>query len=101
MILEARLKDDIYINIDAEASGSISKGGHGERSYPDQALDNMITLAQQIAERLHALSQGETAPDTLEVSFGVKVDSNAVVSLSRDFNSAQLKVTARWSRDDD
>lgn len=97
MILEARLKDDTYINIDAEASGSISKGRGGERSYPDQALDNMIVLAQQLSERLHALSQGEHAPDALEVSFGVKVDSNAVVSLSRDLSSAQLQVTARWT----
>ncbi|MFT4979625.1 MAG: hypothetical protein ACI8S6_005537 [Myxococcota bacterium] len=98
MILEARLRDDIFIQIDAPATSGIEKGGV-ERSYPDQALDNMLILAGQMTSRLKELTQGEDAPDSLEVTFGVRVDGNAAVSIARDVASAQLQVTARWTRD--
>ena len=97
MILEARLRDDVYIRIDAEPSSGIEKGS-GDRGYPDQALDNMLQLASQVTSRLHELTTGDKAPDELEVRFGIKVDGNAIVSVSRDLNTAQFQVTARWNQ---
>lgn len=97
MIIEARLRDDIFINIDAEATSGMSRGM--EHNYPDQALDNMITLAQQVTSRLSELATGESAPDALEVRFGIKVDGNSAVTLCRSPDTAQLQITARWSKD--
>jgi hypothetical protein len=97
MILEARLRDDVYISIDAVPSSGISKGG-SERGYPDQALDNMLKLASQVTSRLHEITEGDKAPDELEVRFGIKVDGDAIVSVSRDITTAQFQVTARWNQ---
>jgi hypothetical protein len=97
MLLETRLKDDTYILIDAEAALGIDKGT-GEFHSPDDALDNMLKLAAQVTGRLKELMSAEGGPDRLGVTFGIRVDGSAAVSLARRTEDAQFRITAEWSR---
>ncbi len=97
MLLETRLEDDTYIQIDAEAALGIDKGGGVYHSQAD-ALDNMLTLAAQVTHRLKALTDGDGAPDKLSVTFGVRVDGNAAVSVARQGDIAQFTITAEWTK---
>ncbi len=63
------------------------------------ALDNMLTLAAQITGRLKELTAGEGAPDKLSVTFGVRVDGSAAVSVARQGDIAQFTITAEWESD--
>ena len=97
MLLETRLRDDTYIMIDAEAAIGIDKGT-GVYHSQDDALDNMLKLAAQVSGRLKELTEGEGGPDRMSVTFGVKVDGNAAVSVARKTEDGQFKITAEWSR---
>lgn len=100
MLLETRLSDDTYILIDAEASLGIEKGT-GEYHSPSEALDNMLKLASQVTGRLKTLMEGEDAPERLGVTFGIRVNGSAAVSLARKPDDAQFRITAEWSSDRD
>ena len=97
MLLEARLRDDTYILIDAEASIGIDKGT-GDYHAPQDALDNMLKLAAQVSGRLRELVESEGGPERLGVTFGVRVNGNAAVSMARRPDDAQFKITAEWTR---
>ncbi|MFT5683235.1 MAG: hypothetical protein ACI8RZ_004166 [Myxococcota bacterium] len=97
MFLETRLKDDTFIQIDAEASLGIDKGGAVYHSQAD-VLDNMLTLAAQVTSRLKELTTGEDAPDRMSVTFGIRVNGNSEVSMARQSDIAQFQVTAEWSK---
>lgn len=99
MLLEARLRDDTYILIDAEAAIGIDKGT-GEYHSPDEALDSILKLAGQVTGRLKELVEAAGGPDRLSATFGIKVDGNAAVSVSRKPEDGQFRVTAEWSRSD-
>jgi len=99
MLLEARLRDDTYILIDAEAVSGIDKGS-GQFFTQGEALDSMLKLAAQVTERLKELMDGDDSPDRIGVTFGVKVDGSAAVSVARRPDDAQFRITAEWSRSD-
>jgi hypothetical protein len=100
MLLESRINDRTTIIIDAETVGGIDKGGGVAFSHPDKALPNAMTLIRAVAETLgEGIPSGtNTPPDTMEVTFAVRVDSNAIVSLARAVDAGQLRVTLRWTR---
>ena len=64
-------------------------------------LDNMLTLAAQVTERLKVLMDGEDAPDRLGVTFGIRVNGSAAVALARKPDDAQFRITAEWTSDRD
>jgi hypothetical protein len=98
MLLESRIDDRLTLVVDCESVGSIDKGALTVRSHPDQILGSTVTAIRAIATQLGAaatLDRG-TPPSAMEVRFGVRVDSNAVVSLARAPEAAQFQVTLRW-----
>ena len=97
MLLEARLKDDTYILIDAEAAIGIDKGG-GVFHSPADSLDSMLKLAAQVTGRLKELIDADDAPDRMGITFGIKVNGIAEVSLARRPDDAQFRITAEWSK---
>ena len=99
MLLESRINERTTIIIDAETVGGIDKGGGVSSSHPDKALPSAMTLIRAVAETLGDAvpREGKSPPDTMEVSFAVRVDSNGVVALAREVDAGQFRVTLRWN----
>lgn len=99
MLLESRIDDRTTILIDAEASAGIDKGG-SMSAHPDKVVPNGVTTVRAVAKAFaDGLVGVEGLPPELELSFSLRVDSHAVVSLSRNPNEGQFRVTMRWRRD--
>lgn len=98
MLLESRINEKVTLLIDCESVGGVDKNSVGGNSHPDDALNSAVAIIQAAAETLGAgLSlRGSPAPVTMEVKFGVKVDANAIVALSRNLDEAHFQVTLRW-----
>ena len=97
MLLETRLEDDTYILIDAEPMPGIGRND-GQYNSPADALENMLRLAAQVTRRFKDLLDEDSTPDRMGVTFGVRVDGNATVSLARKPDNAQFQITAEWSK---
>ena len=97
MLLETIIHDDVYVFIDAEPAAGIAKGGVVSHS-PDMALENMLKLAGQVTTRLREAIPPDTSPDEVEISFAVRVDSNAAVSIARQPTDGQFHIVARWNK---
>jgi hypothetical protein len=100
MLLETRIDDKTTLVLDCESVGGIDKGTLSVTSHPDKVLTSTIAAIRAVGAQLGTAAQVESAhpPDGMEVVFGVRVDSNAVVSLARSHETAQFRVTLRWSR---
>ena len=102
MILESRLADDTALFIDCETAGGFDKSDATSEFHPDDAIRNVCTIAGQVAAELskaaRAAAGAKPSPGGLELSFAIKVDSKACVSVARNSGEGQFKVTVRWGR---
>lgn len=98
MFLESRINEKLTILVDAETVGGLDKSQFNVNADPDHILDNAMAVMAVCAEKMGAAlsTAGKAAPVLMELRFGIKVDSNAVVSISRSLDEAQFQVTFRW-----
>lgn len=98
MLLESRIDDRYTLLIDCENLGGVDKNAAGSTGHPDRVLENTVKVIRAAAERLgQGLSMEQLpAPVSMEVNFGVRVDQNAAVSVARNPDDAQFRVTLRW-----
>lgn len=98
MFLESRINEKLTILVDAETVGGLDKSQLNVNADPDHILDNAMAVMAVCAEKMGAAlsTAGSKAPVTMEIKFGIKVDSNAIVSISRNTSEAQFHVTFRW-----
>ena len=100
MFLECRIDEETVIYIDAEAAGGVSKDQMANDFHPDQAIQNVVNLAAAVARKLSEAAAGGSvsipAPMEISLDFGIRIDSDAVVSLSRNLPSSQFTVRVRW-----
>ena len=101
MLLETRLDDGSKLFIDAESAGGFSKDSNLGDFHPDKALDNVVRVAAAVGKKLAGAARDaartQPAPEGLELSFGIKVDSAAVVSVGKTPEDGQFRITARWT----
>jgi hypothetical protein len=102
MLLESRLADDTALFIDCETVGGFNKSDTSDGFHPDDAIKNVCQIAGQVAAELASSARSaagaKPSPGSLELEFAVRVDSNATVSIARNSNDGQFKVTVRWGR---
>lgn len=98
MLLESNLNDRSIIIFDCESVNAIDKGAITVRGHPDKILPGMVETIKSVAKELGEAINTESlpAPSTMEVRFGFKVDSNAIVSVARSENDAQVLITLRF-----
>ena len=102
MLLESRLSDDTVLLIDCETVGGFDKSDATSDFHPDEAITNVCKLAGDVAMELSrttsAAAKGKPSPAGLELSFSIKIDSKAAVSVARTPNDGQFRVRVRWGR---
>lgn len=97
MLLESNLKDNTVVVFDCESVGAIDKGGLTVKGHPDKILPAMVTTIRGIAEEISQAAVMETLPSPgLEVRFALRVDSNGIVSVSRNESDGQVQVVLRF-----
>lgn len=96
MLLQTRLNADTELFIDCETSGSFDKDETALDFHPDDAADHVVTIAKGVVARLRDVSEAAGDDAQVEVSFSVKIDSNAVVSVAREPGAGQFRVTVRY-----
>ncbi len=98
MLLESRLNDKTRLLIDCETVGGIDKNAATGNSDPDRVLECAVELIKHTAAQLAGGISVEAlpAPVRMEIEFGVRIDSNAVVALAQHPNSGQIRVRMRW-----
>ncbi len=100
MLLESRLDENTTLLIDAEAMGGISKDDVDADFHPDDVFDHVVNTAAVVARKLAEAAARSTeafpTPTGIDMRFGVRVDSNSVVSVSRNPSQAQFQITASW-----
>lgn len=98
MFLESRITDKLVLLVEAEAASGIDKSQFAVSPDPDRILERTIEVIRVCADRMGAAlsTAGTPAPVTMEVKFGVRVDGNAMVVLSKLASEAQFQVTFRW-----
>lgn len=100
MLIESRV-DTATFYIDAEASSGIDKGVLVGDFHPDRVLENVVGLvgfaAQKLSEAAGQASVSVLAPSRIEIRFGVRVDGNSVVSVSRNADDCQFQIMVEWS----
>ena len=101
MLLESRLDGGILF-IEAEAAGGIDKSSIPGDFQPDLVVNNVISVvsgfSRALAEAANQSSMALPAPSSLEVKFGVRVDSNSVVSISRNLDVSQFHIKVTWNQ---
>ncbi len=100
MLLESRINDRCTLLIDAETVGGIDKGSQSSHSHPDKMVPLVVEMIRGVAENLGAAVNVDAphAPNEMDVTFTVRMDSNAVVSIARSPEAGQFQVTLRWKR---
>ena len=100
MLLETRLPGDVALYIDCETVGGFDKGGGMGGFDPDEVVQNVVKTATGLAAALAASATGAAearpVPANIELEFGLRVDSNAVVSVAQNPAAGQFKVKVRW-----
>lgn len=100
MLLESRVEGAL-VYIDAETAGGIDKGTLEVEFEPERILDNVASaiavVARKLAEGAAQTSTVFPAPQEVEVTFAVRIDSQSVVSVSRTAEHGQFKVRLVWS----
>jgi hypothetical protein len=59
------------------------------------ALDNVEQAAQSVIDRLRSLS---TAPDEIEVEFGVKLNAEAGAVIAKASSEAHFQIGLKWKK---
>lgn len=99
MLIESRLEGTV-LYIDAEASGGLDKGMLEGDFQPERVVENIIgvigTISRKMSEAAAQASVAMLAPSRVELRFAVRVDSNSVVSVSRDATEGQFHVMVEW-----
>lgn len=98
MLLESRLNDKTTLLIDCESVGGIDKNAPGGNAQPDRVMEYAVELIKNTASHIgHGISVEQLpAPVMMEIEFGIRIDSNAVVALAQNPNSGQIRVRMRW-----
>lgn len=95
MLLESYVSEKKVLVFDTEVVASLDKGGTSVTGHPDKILPSILEAIQVVNESLRpAIASAQNALE-LEVEFGLKVDSNAVVSIARQSHDAQVVVRLR------
>lgn len=103
MLLQSYIDESTCLNIEVEASGDFHKNDdEGSVFHPDKVLDNVVEVAALVARRMsdaasRAAASSDTPPSRLTLTFGIRVDAGAVVSLSSDISKAHFQVKAEWA----
>lgn len=96
MLLQTRLDENTDLFVDCETSGGFDKDQTALDFHPDDATDHVVSIATGVAARLRAVAAAAGEQAEVEVTFGVKIDSNAVVCVSRDPGAGQFQVRVRY-----
>ncbi|MCK6502659.1 hypothetical protein L6R53_04565 [Myxococcota bacterium] len=102
MLLASHIDDQTTLYIDTEVAGGFAKGDDDLGFHPDQVLDNVVKVASLVARRLaeaaaHDSEGAQSTASRLSLSFGIKVDGAAVVSVASSASAAHFLVTAEWT----
>lgn len=97
MLLESQLPNRTTLVFDAESVGGIDKGSLTVQAHPDKIVPRAVEMIRALATELSGIAGIPDAPD-IEISFTVRVDSNAVVSIARSADEGQLRVTMRFPK---
>lgn len=103
MLLQSYIDENTCLHIEVESSGDFNKGSEeSEAFHPDRVLDNVVAVAALVARRMSeaaskSAASSDTPPSRLELTFGIRVDGGAVVSLASDLNKAHFQVRAEWA----
>lgn len=91
MLLESRLADDTALFIDCETVAGFDKSDAASDFHPDDAVKHVCRIAWAIAAELAATARAaagvKPAPGGLELEFGIKIDSKAIVSISQNIDA--------------
>ncbi len=100
MLLETRLNANAPLYVDCETVGGFDKGGGMGGFDPDEVVANVVATATGLAVALAASATGAAearpVPANIELEFGLRVDSNAVISVAQNPAAGQFKVKVRW-----
>ncbi len=97
MLLESRIHDRALLVFDCESVGGIDKGGVSVLGHPDRIVPSTVAAIHALAESfVTALDGLERPPTGVEVRFGVRIDSNAIVQIARAPEQGQFQVTLRY-----
>ena len=96
MLLQTRLDDSTDLFIDCETSGGFDKDQSALDFHPDDAADHVVAIATRVVARLQDVSKAAGDGAEVDVTFGVKIDSNAVVCVARDPSAAQFQIRVRY-----
>lgn len=102
MLLESQLNDRTILIFDAESVGGIDKGAVSNQGHPDKIVPRTIEIVRALATQLATAAEGVPGPNQptdMEVTFGVRVDSNAIVSIARNPSEGNIRVTLKWRAD--
>lgn len=97
-----QVTEDVMLLLEAETTGAFSKSDLEIRPNPLMAFLNSVDAVSKLGK---SFSDGlsptmETAGCDIDVTFGVKVDGNGSVMVSKEATSCQFNVTMRFTRGD-
>lgn len=100
MLIESKVESEIVL-IEAEAASGIDKSSTAGSFDPDNVLQNVVGLVGAFTRALsESANQGAMAlptPARMEIRFGVRVDSNSVVSIGKTPEGCQFQVMVAWN----
>ncbi|MBL8615250.1 MAG: hypothetical protein JNM72_06555 [Deltaproteobacteria bacterium] len=100
MLLETRIGGKVPLFVDCETVGGFDKGGGAGGFDPDEVVENVVKTASGLAQALAASATGAAearpVPAAIELEFGLRVDSNAMISVAQNPSQGQFKVRVRW-----
>jgi hypothetical protein len=97
MLLCTQLDENTDLYVDCETSGSFDKGQTSLDFHPDDAINHVVTIASGVATKLQAIAASAGKGAAVDVEFGVKIDSDAVVSVARGVEAGQFRVRIRYA----
>jgi hypothetical protein len=96
MLLCTQLDEKTDLYVDCETTGTFDKSQTSLDFHPDDAIGHVVTIATGVASKLQAMAAGAGGDAEIDVEFGIKIDSNAVVSVARNTNDGQFRVRVRY-----
>ena len=92
----------IIIEVEEPETGGTVRAGRGDtieiaKQTLEQALDNVLPTAKSIVRKLRTIG---SAPDEIQVKFGVKLTSTAGAIIASAAAEANFEVLLHWSGKD-
>lgn len=83
----------------AETSGPVTRGGRGEAVISaGESLEHILgRLGPTVHGIVEHLRSAPSAPDEVEVEFGVKLSADSNVIISRVGGEANFRIALKWS----